>query len=393
MYADGFPTKIIPCNPPHLSSYFIMNFLIAPNAMKGALTAQQICTVLQRTLRRKYPSSEMVSTPVADGGNGTLDCLMNAFGGTVYSTTVTGPVPTMKVNARYGITPQKIGIIESADAIGLHHVTPSPDTIAQSTSRGIGELIMAMQRHQCVEIRIGLGGTATNDGGAGAAAALGFEMFDEHDELLKEGSIPLLQLQKIVGRKTKPAVPPIRLLTDVQNPLLGDNGATYTFARQKGATDEQLPYLEAALINFADVVEAHAGKEFRSVSGAGAAGGLGFGLMALCNASVTGGIDAVLDAIGFDDKLASCDCVLTAEGMLDEQTLFGKGIAGIALRAQRLNKPVHAFVGKVRGDADRLRRQLGLASLTQISPNDLPPAQAMRDASWLLADAVYHHSF
>ncbi|MHB1051315.1 MAG: glycerate kinase family protein [Bacteroidota bacterium] len=370
-----------------------MNFLLAPNAMKGALTAQQISIVLQRTLRRKYPSSEIVSAPVADGGNGTLECLMNALGGTVYNTTVTGPVPTMTVNARYGITPQKIGIIESADAIGLHHITPSPESIAQSTSRGIGELILATQRHQCSEIRIGLGGTATNDGGAGAAAALGFELFDEHDEPLKEGSIPLLQLHTIVDRKANAAVPPILLLTDVQNPLLGDNGATYTYARQKGATEEQLPYLEAALKNFADAVETHTGKECRNISGAGAAGGLGFGLLTLCNASVTGGIDAVLDTIGFDDKLAACDCVLTAEGMLDEQTLFGKGIAGIALRAQRLNKPVHAFVGKVRGDADRLCRQLGLASLTQISPDTLPPVQAMRDASWLLADAVYHHTF
>ena len=370
-----------------------MNILLAPNAMKGALTAQQISSVLQRTLRRKYPTAKIVSCPIADGGNGTLECLMNALGGTVYSTTVTGPIPTIKVNARFGITPQHVGIIESAESIGLHHITPSPESIAQSTTRGIGELIVAMQEYHCREIRIGLGGSATNDGGAGMATALGFELTDDHDEPLKEGSIPLLQLHTIAGKNAHAAVPPILLLSDVQNPLLGDNGATYTFARQKGATEEQLPYLEAAIKNFADVVETHAGKEFRSISGAGAAGGLGFGLMAFCNTTVTSCIDAVLDAIGFDDKLESCDCILTTEGMLDEQTLFGKGIAGIAQRAQRLNKPVHAFVGKVSGDADRLRRQLGLASLTQISPAELPPMQAMRDASWLLADAVYHHSF
>jgi glycerate kinase len=370
-----------------------MNFLLAPNAMKGSLSARQIAAIIHRSLRRRYPAAAFTLLPVADGGNGTLECLMNALGGTVYSTTVTGPVPTMTVGARYGITPQKIGIIESAEAIGLHHITPSPETIAQSTSRGVGEMIMAMQRHGCAEIRIGLGGSATNDGGAGMAAALGFGLTDDRDEPLKEGSIPLLQLQKIVGDKANADVPPILLLTDVQNPLLGNNGATYTFARQKGATDEQLPYLEAALKNFADVVEARAGKDFRNISGAGAAGGLGFGLMAFCTVSVTSGIDAVLDTVGFNEKAEACDCIITAEGMLDEQTLFGKGIAGISQRAQRYNKPVHAFVGAVRGDADLLCRQLGLASLTQISPDGVPPIQAMRDASWLLADAVYHHTF
>ena len=157
-----------------------MNILLAPNAMKGALTAQQISTVLKRTLRRKYPTSEIVSSPIADGGNGTLECLMNALGGMVYNATVTGPIPTMKVNARYGITSQNIGIIESAESIGLHHITPSPESIAQSTTRGIGELILAMQQYHCREIRIGLGGSATNDGGAGMAAALGFGRRNVH---------------------------------------------------------------------------------------------------------------------------------------------------------------------------------------------------------------------
>lgn len=370
-----------------------MNILLAPNAMKGALTAQQISVVLLRTLRRKYPAAEIVSSPVADGGNGTLECLMNALGGTVYDAAVTGPDPAATVNARYGITPQNVGIIESAEAIGLQHCTPSPDSIAHATTKGIGELLSVMQRHRCSEIRIGLGGSATNDGGAGMAAALGYGMFDDHDEPLKDGSIPLLRLHSIRENDGRISLPPIVILSDVTNPLLGNNGATYTFSRQKGASDEQLPYLEAALKNFADVTGSYTGKDLRSFPGAGAAGGLGFGLMAFCNASVTSGIDAVLDATGFDEKLASCDVVLTTEGRLDDQTLFGKGIAGIAQRASRLKKPVHAFVGTITGDAGRLRSLLGLASLTQISPDNLPALQAMRDASWLLADAVYHHSF
>jgi glycerate kinase len=370
-----------------------MNFLLTPTAMKGALGAAQIAVVIQRSLRRRYPNAGIVSIPVADGGNGTLECLMNALGGTVYDKEVTGPIPSQKVRARYGITAQNVGIIESAEAIGLHHITPSSETIAQSTTRGVGELIVELTERKCAEILIGLGGSATNDGGAGMARALGFGLTDEHGEALRDGAIPLLHLTGITGTPPRVGTIGIKLLSDVRNPLLGSTGATETFARQKGADEEQLPYIEAAMKNFADVVEHHFGKEYRNIPGAGAAGGLGFGSIAFCNATMHSGIDTVLDLISFDAAVERCDCVITAEGMLDGQTLFGKGVAGIARRAQRFNRPVHAFVGKIVGDPTALQRELGLASLTQISPEELSPVQAMRDASWLLADAIYHHLF
>jgi glycerate kinase len=370
-----------------------MNFLLAPTAMKGALSAAQIAVVIQRSLRRRYPKAEIVSIPVADGGNGTLECLMNSLGGTVYEKEVTGPIPSGKVRARFGITAHNVGIIESAEAIGLQHITPSPETIAQSTTRGVGELIVELTERNCAEIWIGLGGTATNDGGAGMARALGFDLIDEQNEPLRDGAIPLLHLTRIIGTPPHVGTIGIKLLSDVRNPLLGSTGATQTFARQKGADAEQLPYLEAAMKNFADVVEHHFGKEYRNIPGAGAAGGLGFGSIAFCNASMHSGIDTILDRISFDAAVERCDCVITTEGMIDGQTLFGKGVAGITSRAQRFNRPVHAFVGKINGDPDTLQRELGLASLTQISQEDVPPVQAMRDASWLLADAIYHHTF
>lgn len=370
-----------------------MKFLLAPNAMKGALTAHKIAAILSKTIRRNKPDSEIISTPVADGGDGTLDCLMNVLGGTLYNKNVTGPNLTMEFQARFGITKEDIAIIESAEAIGLRLLSPSPETIAQSTSRGIGELILAALEHSCREIWIGLGGTATNDGGAGMAKALGAEFFDQSGEPLRDGSIALLQLHNMNCNELRRPNCKIKILSDVKNILLGNNGATYTFAQQKGASAEQLPYLESALMNYAEIVARDTKKNFSKVPGSGAAGGLAFGLLSFCNAEIVSGIDFILDTINFNQKLAECDCVITTEGVLDAQTLFGKGIAGIAERARKFNKPVHAFVGRVNGNTEELKRTIGLASLSQISPEGLTTEQAMRDASWLLADTVYHHVF
>lgn len=370
-----------------------MTFLLAPNAMKGSLSAQQIAVIIQKSLRRKYPQSTIVSSPIADGGNGTLECLITALGGTVFAKEVTGPVSTMKVSARFGITKNSVGIIESAEAIGLQHITPSPETIAQSTSHGVGELINEAMAKKCKEIWIGLGGSATNDAGAGMARACGVHLFDDSGKELNDGAMNLLRLNRITNKEYRTANVEIKLLSDVNNILLGEHGATYTFARQKGASEEQFPYLESAVKNFADVTERHLGKEIRNIPGSGAAGGLGFGLLAFCNAQIVSGIDFILDAIGFDEKLRQCDAVITTEGMLDEQTLFGKGIAGIADRARKFGKPVHAFVGKIKGNKESLQKKLRLASLTQIAPDELSTDQAMRDASWLLADAIFNHHF
>jgi glycerate kinase len=369
-----------------------MNFLLAPNAMKGALSASKISAIVSKTLRRKFRDSTVVSSPIADGGNGTLDCLMNALGGTVYEQEVTGPISSVKVKARYGITSANIAIIESAEAVGLQHITPTGETIAMSTTRGIGELILAAKEKECKEIWIGLGGTATNDGGAGAVNALGLGLIDEHGEPIRDGAISLLHLRTITNEKLIGQCS-IKALSDVKNVLLGEHGATYTFARQKGANNDQLPYLEAALKNYSEIAEQTTGTSFHTAAGSGAAGGLGFGLMVFCNAEVLSGIDFILDRVSFDEKLQSCDCVITTEGMIDEQTLYGKGIAGISARAKRFNKPVHAFVGRITGNSEELRSSLGLASLIQISPDELTTQEAIRDASWLLADAVYHHSF
>lgn len=367
--------------------------LLVPNAMKGALTAPQIAAVMKRSLLRTRAGHEVTALPAADGGNGTLECLMSALGGTVSVLETAGPAAGLRVTARYGVTPDGTGIIESALAAGLQHVHPAPETVAHSTTRGVGELMRAATERGARRLWVGLGGTATNDAGAGMARALGAGVTDENGDEVPDGAIALLR----TARVSVPAFPltgvPVTALADARNPLLGNDGATYTYARQKGASEEQLPYLESALRTFADAAETAAGRTHRDLPGAGAAGGLGFGLSLFCGAELVSGIDHILDAVRFDDLAAGCDAIVTAEGTLDGQTLFGKGIAGICRRARRFGVPVHAFVGRVHGEAEELRSALGLASLTVISPDDLPPLQAMRDASWLLADALYHHRF
>ena len=370
-----------------------MKFLLAPTAMKGALTPQKIASILTKTLRRRYRDAEITAIPLADGGNGTLDCVMNTLGGTIDEIEITGPLPSQRTVARYGITKERIAVIESAEAVDLHRISPSPETIAHATTRGIGELLRHVASFSPKEIWIGLGGTATNDGGAGMASALGAEFRDENGEPLTDGAIPLLRLASVLYNREKAMTVPVTILSDVRNTLLGPDGATYTFARQKGASEEQLPYLEAGMKNLAETVHRDLGVDRSMDEGSGAAGGLGFGLLTFTNARIVSGIETMLTIADFERHLEECDCVITTEGTIDEQTTFGKGIAGIAARAAAHHKPVHAFVGRIAGDAERLKRSLGLTSLTAVSPADMSTLDALRDASWLLADAVYHHSF
>jgi len=370
-----------------------MKFLLAPNAMKGALSALHIAAIAEKTLRRRFKDAQCISAPVADGGNGMLECLMNALGGRVFHKEVTGPIPSMKATARFGITNDNIGIIESAEAVGIHLLSPSPSSIAESTTAGVGELIAELETRQCKEIWIGLGGSAANDGGAGMGRALGIRFLDENKEPLKDGALQLVRLSSIESSLLDQHRIPVKILSDVTNPLLGAHGATFIFAQQKGATSDQLPYLEAALQNFAGIVEESLGKEWKNIPGSGAAGGLGFGLLSFCNSSMVAGIEFILDAVGFDTKLRECDAVITTEGTIDEQTFFGKGIAGIARRCVKYNKPLHVFAGRVKGTHDQLISGLHLASLTEISPPDMKTADAVKNAPWLFADALFHHSF
>jgi len=368
-----------------------MNFLIAPNALKGSLSALRAANTISQSLKGIAPDVAIVLCPIADGGDGTLECLVQATGGKVFKANVRGPVSSLRVNARWGVLGDgATAVIEMAEAAGLRLLSRTQYDIANATTYGVGELILQALKSGPKKIIVGLGGSATNDGGAGCAKALGVRFFDEHDKELPEGGIHLARLHYLEIKNYELGIKNVELigLADVTNILYGPHGAAYTFAEQKGATSGQIRQLDEGLKHYASIIERDLHRDVSHTPGSGAAGGLGAGLIAFCNARILSGIDFVLDTVRFDSLLQQCDCVITAEGMIDSQTLRGKGIEGVARRARKFKKPVHAFVGRIHGDAMVLQKKLGLATLHQISPDEMPFEDAMRRAGSFLAVSV-----
>ena len=368
-----------------------MNFLIAPNALKGSLSAPNAARIIAKALQDMLPDANRVLCPISDGGNGTLDCLVGATHGTFFSASVRGPLASMTVNARWGILGDgTTAVIEMAEAAGLHLLHQGQLDAAHATTFGVGQLMCEAIKSGRKKIIVGMGGSATNDGGSGCAKALGVKFLDGDHVELPDGGIHLSRLRRIEMKNEELTIKNTEIigLSDVTNILCGPEGASFTFASQKGATAEQVRNLDDALENYVSIIERTLHRNVSLIPGSVAAGGLGAGLLAFCNATIVSGIDFVLDALHFDDLLRQCDCVITAEGMLDSQTLRGKGLHGIARRAQKLGKPVHAFAGKIRGNRAILQSQLGLATLRQISPEDLTTEKAMRNAESLLFKGI-----
>ncbi len=371
-----------------------MNFLIAPNALKGSLSAPSAARIISKALQNILPDANCVLCPISDGGNGTLECLVQATGGEFYSASVCGPLKSMNVNARWGILGDgTVAVIEMAEAAGLHLLRPSQYDVANATTFGVGELIHKAINSGCKKIIVGMGGSATNDGGAGCARALGVKFFDENEMELPDGGMHLSRLHHINIKNEELKIKETEIvgLSDVTNILFGHEGTAFTYAAQKGATAEQILLLDAALKHYASITEGYLGRDISHIPGSGAAGGLGAGLIAFCNAKIFSGIDYVLDILSFDHLLQQCDCVITTEGTLDSQTLHGKGIEGIARRAKKFGKPVHAFAGKIFGDKATLQEQLELATVNQISPDEVPIEEAMRSAETFLSKGIRDH--
>ncbi len=378
-----------------------MKLLIAPNAFKGSLSAIQAANIISHSLKEIASDVETVLCPIADGGDGTLECLVNATGGKIFAATVTGPVASLQVKARWGVLGDgSTAVIEMAEAAGLRLLKQNEYDVANATTRGVGELIREAYHAGYKKIIVGLGGSATNDGGAGCAGALGARFLDDHNADLPDGGIYLSRLHHIQTKNYELGPPEAEAplaqikdaeiigLADVTNILHGPAGAAFTFAAQKGATADQIRPLDEGLRNYSSILARDLHRDISQMPGSGAAGGLGAGLIAFCNARIVSGIDFVLDTIQFDDLLRECDGVITGEGMIDSQTLRGKGIEGVARRARKFNKPVHAFVGRIYGDSSKLRLELGLKTLHQISPEEMTDREAMRSAEALLARKI-----
>jgi len=327
-----------------------VRILIAPDKFKGTLNAQEVAQNIAKGLVDVLPDAEIEIVPMADGGEGTAEAICDARGCAWLECKAHDPLGR-EIDARYGwIDQEKLAVIEMSEAAGMRRLSESERDPIRATTFGVGEMILDATKRGAKEIIVGLGGSATNDGGFGMARALGFQFFGEgENEIQSFAQLPLL---KRIERPKELEPPRIVAAVDVKNPLLGENGATRVFGPQKGARKSDLDNLERALTRLADVVATEFGFDYRKQAGAGAAGGLGFGLLSFCGARIRPGFEVVAEAVALEPKMKDADLVITGEGSLDRQTLEGKTPVGVARLARKLGKPVFAIVGRASEDGE-----------------------------------------
>ena len=336
-----------------------MKILVAPNAFKEALSAKEAGEAIKGGLLRALPNSDIVVLPIADGGDGTIEVLVEATNGEFIEKEVTGPLGE-RVVAKFGILGDgETAVIEMARSSGLALVPKEKRNPAITTTYGVGELIRSALERGAKRILVGIGGSATNDGGAGMAQALGAKLLDKDGNELPFGGLALKDLASIDISNFHPLAKEceVIVMADVKNPLCGPEGASYVYGPQKGGTKELIEELDRALFNFAQVIKRDLGKDILNLPGAGAAGGLGGGLVAFLNARLRPGIDVVLEILNIEERLKGVDIVISGEGKIDGQTIFGKGPAGIAKKAKEKAIPVILLGGAVDEDADILRKE------------------------------------
>ena len=331
-----------------------MRVLVAPDKFKGTLTAPEAAEAIATGWRRGDPSSDIETLPMADGGEGTLDALLSALGGERFRVTVAGPLDE-PVEAEFGVvhgTGGPMGVVEMAKASGLELLPRARRDPRRTTTRGTGELILAACRRGVQHVLVCIGGSATNDAGAGMAQALGARLLDREGEQLLPGGAALLELAQIDVTRLDPMVHEAEFVvaTDVDNPLAGPRGASAVYGPQKGASPDDVRLLDEALRHFAAVVYRDLGVDIRDMPGAGAAGGLGGGLVAFLGARLRPGVDVVMEAVRLQERLARADLVVTGEGAFDEQSLHGKAPAGVLRAAEELRIPAVVLCGERRVD-------------------------------------------
>jgi len=365
-------------------------FVLAPDSFKESMTAEQACQAMQRGIEKVCPDAICISVPMADGGEGTVDALISALNGQKILCEVTGPLPAQKVKTYFGLLNEgKTAVIEMAKANGIHLIEPAQRNPLLTTTLGTGEMIKAALDLGVSKIIIGLGGSVNNDAGAGMAQALGVKFLDDNNIQVAVGGGQLDQIRIIdtgsLDKRLKKVE--IMIASDVNNPLCGVNGASYIFGPQKGATPQMVQQLDQNLSHFAEVVESALKLSKQNIPGAGAAGGLGFGLMAFAGASIHSGVEIVIEQTQLAEKIAQAEYVFTGEGKIDFQTKFGKTPFGVAQVAKRLNKPVIAFAGLVGDGIDELY-DLGFTQIVGINPPNFDLEDAMQNAERHLEDAV-----
>lgn len=352
--------------------------VLAIDSFKGCLSSKEIEQCIAEEIHRILPSCQTVCIPIADGGEGMLDTLIEATQGTFVSTQAHDPLMRIRP-ARYGILgDQRTAIIEMAEINGLTTLSPIERNPMKTSTYGTGELIKDALEKGFRRFIIGIGGSATNDAGMGMMQALGAHLYDKQGNELGQGGKIMEQIAHIDLNHLHPALKEATFIVacDVQNPFCGPQGAAYVFARQKGANEEQIRQLDEGMRHLALLIERDFSYNINKVKGSGAAGGLGGAFATFLQAHLQSGIDLLLDAVDFDRKITNADWIITGEGKADRQTAEGKVPAGVLKRAKKANIPVMLIAGKVEDKA--CLKQMGFARIVKISPDNLPLEEAMR---------------
>lgn len=359
-----------------------MKIIIAPDSFKESLTAMQVAEAIEQGFSEIFPQAEYIKLPMADGGEGTVESMVAATGGELVNVEVTGPLGA-PVKAFYGwMGDGETAVIEMAAASGLHLVAPEQRNPLITTSYGTGELILAALNHGARKIILGIGGSATNDGGAGMMQVLGVQLSDQQGKALTVGGAALVQLVDIDLSQLddRLAQTDILVACDVDNPLCGAKGASAVFGPQKGATPERVQQLDAALQHYGEKIEQVTGKSVINVAGAGAAGGMGAALFGLLNARLQPGIEIVTEALKLAAAVQEADLVITGEGRIDSQTIYGKTPVGVARVAKRFDIPVIAIAGSMAPDYEVVH-QHGLDAVFSVLNHIQTLPEALEEAS------------
>ncbi|MBY6188556.1 glycerate kinase [Marinobacter hydrocarbonoclasticus] len=366
-----------------------MKIVVAPDSYKESLSALDVATEIEAGLKQALPHASVVKVPVADGGEGTVQAMVDATGGRYETRTVTGPLG-QPVDARFALLGDgSTAVVEMAEASGLHLVEPAQRDPRITTTFGTGELIRAALDLGVQHLILGLGGSATNDGGAGMAAALGAQLLDAEGQPLPTGGAALARLARIDTRHLDPRLAQltVEVACDVDNPLCGTKGASAVFGPQKGASAEVVAELDAALAHYAECLQQQLGQDVAEVPGAGAAGGMGAAALAFLGARLRPGIEIVLDTVGLDAHLEDADLVITGEGRIDSQTIHGKTPMGVAKRAKARGLPVIGLAGSLSDDVDVVHAH-GIDAVFSILPRPMTLEEALVSARPFLRQAA-----
>lgn len=368
-----------------------MKIVIAPDKFKGSLTGFEYCEAVEKGLRMAMPEAEIVKKPLADGGDGTIDIVKHYTQGEKILLTAHGPLFELLQTGYVFSRPKGVAFLEMAEVSGLKLLKEEERNCMHTTSFGFGELIVDAIENGANELILGIGGSATNDGGMGMAKALGFRFLDASGHDLQPIGSNLSRIQKIDSTKLHPKLNEVevKVACDVTNPLYGPDGAAQVYGSQKGASNEEIELLDKGLQNYAKVLEETFGVDVQQLKGAGAAGGMGAGACVFLNATLVSGIDLVKNIADFDASIQDADWIITGEGQLDLQTLSGKTIAGVLSSAKTYDVPVAALCGSVT-ISHKEQKAFGLDYMTSIVKGVSSLEEAMANSYENLVDAAYN---